>query len=93
MKYIWKDDSWWEQPPCDCCSDYYVETYNCISHPSEIYYSEFSYHDVVAVSIYQHLGYDLSDYDFPETTIYYKMSTDELEKEAVKLGIEIVIED
>lgn len=90
MKYVWKDDSWWDQLSCDCCSDYYVETYNCISHPSEIYHSEFSYRDIVAVSIYQHLGYD---YDFLELTSYYKMDTEELEKEAAKLGIEIVIED
>jgi len=93
MKYVWKDDSWWDQPPCDCCDDYYVESYSCTSHPSEIYSSESSYNDILAVCIYQHLGYDLYDYDFLELTSYYGMNTIELEREAVKLGIEIVIED
>ena len=93
MKYVWKDDSWWDQPACDCCDGYYVESYSCTSHPSEIYSSESSYNDVLAVCIYQHLGYDLEDHDFLELTSYYGMSNIELEREAVKLGIEIVIED
>jgi len=35
--YIFVDDSWYDNPPCDCCKGCWVDSYNCISHDKPEY--------------------------------------------------------
>lgn len=36
-KYTFKDDSWWDQPGCDCCEGYLSEAYNLVSSIYDCY--------------------------------------------------------
>lgn len=88
--FVFKDDSWWDNPPCDCCESYLVDAFNCVSHP-ELYYTCHSYTEMYMDAILITLGIDLQDYETIEKTPYYTMDFKQLEKECKKLGITIEV--
>ena len=88
--FVFKDDSWWDDPPCDCCDSYLVDAYNCVSH-EEINWTLGSYSEMYRMALFVVLGIDLQDWEAQEATMYYNMDFDELEAECKKLGITVEV--
>lgn len=80
--YVFKDTSWWNNPPCDCCPNYLVETYTCISHAvdMEVFSEEECYIQA------------LQDMGTVDDSVY-ELSLEQLEKLCVQNNIKVVIHD
>jgi hypothetical protein len=88
--FTFKDVSWWDNPPCDCCESCLYDSYNCISH-EEIYRSLSSWTDIYQTILFVVTGVDLDDRHTQEASPYYNMNFDQLEAECTKLGITVEI--
>lgn len=85
--YIFKDDSYWEKPPCSCCEDYLVESYNSEQTSSNLG-SAMDESDCYLQSIATEKGW-MSWRDIPYD--FNEMSYNELVEEASKMGITVEI--
>ena len=84
--YTFYDDSWYDNPPCDCCDGYWMWSYNS-SQVNGNFGSAFSEEDCYLQAIATELGYQYWE-DVPD--LYRKMSYTELERVANAFGIDVV---
>ena len=61
--FIFLDDRWWDNPPCDCCLGGLVEVYNCVSH-EEPSHSCDSLEDIEKTLIYVVSGVNVWNMEF-----------------------------
>lgn len=80
--YIFYDDSWWDNPGCDCCLGDFVECYNSYVTGRK-FGSAHSLEDCYVQAIVTEVGEDAAK--------YYEMTLEQLEMKAQELGIKIEI--
>lgn len=85
--YTFYDDSWFDQPVCDCCEGSWVSSFNS-SQVVGNFGSAFSEEDCYMQSIATEMGYEYWE-DFPDT--YRLMEYSDLKKVTDLLGIKVEI--
>ena len=86
-KYMFTDDSWYDQPPCDCCLGGWVEAYNS-EQVAWNFGTAFDLEDCYIQAIATEKGWQ-SWCDIPDHL--HVMSEDELKVIADEMGIEVEI--
>lgn len=86
--YTFYDDGWFDNPPCDCCDGYWMESYNS-SQVNGNFGSAFSEEDCYLQAIATELGYQYWE-DVPD--IYRAMEYSDLKKVAdiLKIKVEVI---
>jgi len=85
--YTFYDDSWYDQPPCDCCQGGWMWSYNS-DQVSGNFGSASSEEDCHLQAIATEMGYEYCE-DFPDT--YRLMEYSDLKKVADLLGIKVEV--
>ena len=85
--YTFYDDSWYDNPPCDCCDGYWMWSYNS-SQVNGNFGSASSEEDCYLQAIATELGYQYWE-DVPDE--YREMSYNELKFLAENTGIKVEI--
>lgn len=85
--YTFYDDSWYDQPPCDCCQGGWMWSYNS-DQVSGNFGSAFSEEDCYLQAIATELGYQYWE-DVPDT--YRELSYNDLKSFAENTGIKVEI--
>ena len=85
--YTFFDDSWYDNPPCDCCDGYWMWSYNS-SQVNGNFGSAFSEEDCYLQAIATELGYQYWE-DVPDE--YREMSYNDLKFLAENTGIKLEI--
>lgn len=85
--FTFYDDSWYDNPPCDCCDGYWMWSYNSDQVKGN-FGSASSEEDCYLQAIATETGYEYWE-DFPDT--YRLMDYAELKKVADLLGIKVEI--
>lgn len=78
--FVFKDNSWWNNPPCDCCRSEFVGGYTCLSH-EEIEYGCCSILDCLYCAYHVVTGKHLYD------TYRYPPTQEDIEQMLKELGI------
>lgn len=87
--YYFKDDSWWDNPPCDCCEPYLMTAYNSDKTDPSLGTAH-SEEDCWMQAIISEIGrWNIPD-DYEERL--YEMSLEELKQDATTLNITVEIE-
>ena len=84
--YTFFDDSWFDNPPCDCCDGCWMWSYNS-SQEKGNFGSASSEEDCYMQAIATEMGYEYWE-DFPDT--YRLMEYSDLKKVTDLLGIDVV---
>ena len=87
-KYIFTNDSWWDNPACSCCDSYLVEVYNSNDTDCNLG-SAHSREHCYFQAILTELGAESTTDAVRETM--YCMSMHELKQTAKGLGIKVEI--
>ena len=87
-KYVFKDESWWDDPGCDCCEPSLMECWNCIK--GEIYYSCHSLEDCYVAALYKEGVFDVKENGCLVDEDIYGWSLDQLKQLCEDNGIEVV---
>jgi hypothetical protein len=86
--YTFKDDGYWDNPPCDCCQNYYINQYYSDDTLPELG-DAYTEADCYVYAILSHSGAQIS---LGAEQDLWTMSVEELEEVAKELGIEVLIE-
>jgi len=85
--FTFYDDSWYDQPPCDCCQGGWINSFNS-DQVNGNFGSAFSEEDCYLQAIATELGYQYWE-DVPDE--YREMSYNELKFLAENTGIKVEI--
>ena len=85
--FTFYDDSWFDNPPCDCCDGYWMWSFNS-DQVNGNFGSASSEEDCYLQAIATEMGYEYWE-DFPDT--YRLLDYVELKKVADLLGIKVEI--
>jgi len=85
--FTFYDDSWYDQPPCDCCQGGWINSFNS-DQVNGNFGSAFSEEDCYLQAIATELGYQYWE-DVPDE--YQEMDYDELKFFAENMGLKVEI--
>ena len=85
--FTFYDDSWYDQPPCDCCQGGWINSFNS-DQVNGNFGSAFSEEDCYLQAIATELGYQYWE-DFPDE--YREMSYNDLKFLAENTGVKVEI--
>lgn len=86
--YTFYDDSWYDNPPCDCCEGSWIPCFNSSDTDCNLG-SAGSIEDCYVQAILTEIGRNNIPEDYED--FLYQMSLEELKEEAMNLNIEIEV--